>query len=90
MKRQPNAPGNATGNPSANVMFYVMLLSAAMIAVLGTVLPGMLAFDDVTGLVLRCALYAVAIGDVIIALWFRSKLRKGDQAAKSSGTVQRQ
>jgi len=81
---------NPSGNPSANIMFFVMLFSAAMIAALGTVLPGMLEFDDETGLVLRWVLYAVAIGDVIIAFWLRNKLRKADPAARNSGTIQRQ
>ena len=86
MQQQSSSPGN----PSANIMFFVMLFSAAMIAALGTVLPGLLEFDDVTGLVLRCVLYAVAIGDVIIAFWLRNKLREADPAARNTGTIQRQ
>lgn len=86
MQQQSSSPGN----PSANIMFFVMLFSAVMIAALGTVLPGLLEFDDVTGLVLRCVLYAVAIGDVIIAFWLRNKLRKADPAARNTGTIQRQ
>ena len=86
MQQQPNTNQAA----SANVMFFVMLFSAAMIAVLGTVLPGLLEFDGTTGLVLQCVLYAVAVGDVIIAFWFRNKLRKSDPARKTSGTIQRQ
>ena len=84
MQQQPSP------SPKPNIMFFVMLLSAAMIAVLGTVLPGMLEFDDATGLVLRCVLYAVAIGDVIIAFWLRNKLRKADPNARRAGTIQRQ
>jgi len=75
---------------AANIMFFTMLGSAAMIAVLGTVLPGMLEFDDSTGLVIQCVLYAVALGDFVIAFWLRNKIRKANSPAQTSGTVQRQ
>jgi hypothetical protein len=85
VQQQPNA----TPQANAPIVFTLMLLSSAMIAVLAIVLPVLLAFDDFLTLVLRCAFFAVALGDVIIAFWLRSKLRRLTPAGTSTGAVQR-
>ena len=84
--QQPNAKPQA----NAQLVFYIMLFSAAMIAVLATVLPGLLELDDELTLVLRGAFFVAALGDVIIAFYLRGKLRKLAPTDKGGGTVQRQ
>ena len=78
-----------TKTPAAtNMVVIALLIGAVMIAVLGTVIPGMIDLGEPASMVLRVAFYAVAAGDVAIALWFRSKLKK-TRAAEQGGTVQR-
>ena len=80
----PPEPTPASPNPAATPVLIGTLLVGA---VLFAVLPGMLDLPDPIGLVLSVALYAVAAGDVGIALWLRSKLRKAQRSV--GGAVQR-
>lgn len=73
---------------AANIQIVILFVSAAMLVVLGTVLPRMVELDEPVATVLSIALYVAAAGDVAIALWFRSKLKKA-RAAEQRGTVQR-
>lgn len=82
-RNQP--PKSAAPSPAVIV---ALLVSAVMLVVLGTILPGMMAFDGPEGLIMQIAFYVAAAGDVAIALWFRSKLKKA--RAASGGTIQRQ
>lgn len=70
------------------VLIGALLISAAMLAVLGTVLPGMLELEPPADWVLRGVLYAAALGDVAIALWFRSRMKRA-APPQAGGTVDR-
>ena len=84
---QPNQSSKpATGAHPAIV--WTLLVSAVMLVALVTILPGMMELEGPEGLILSIALYLAAAGDVAIALWFRSKLKKA--RAASGGTIQRQ
>jgi hypothetical protein len=74
--------------PVSPLIVFALLLSAVTLAVLGTVLPGMLDFAGPERWMISGVFYLAAAGDVAIALWFRSKIRKG--RAASGGTIQRQ
>lgn len=88
MAQQPAPPKtNAAGNP---LIVVVLLVSAAMLAALGTILPGMMGFTGTERWVMSGVFYLAAAGDVAIALWFRAKLKKQRAAASSGGTIQRQ
>lgn len=69
------------------LLIGILLFSAVVLAILGTILPGLMELPDPGGLILAIAFYAAAAGDVAVALWFRSRL-KGKRP--SGGTVQRQ
>jgi hypothetical protein len=79
--------------PSAHAPTIVMamvLIGAAIIAVLGTILPSLFSLSGTPAIILRLAFYAVAVLDVVLAFWVRGKLRKSQPASRSGGTVQRQ
>lgn len=76
----PNAAGIVTG---------AILAGAAIIAILGTVLPGIIGLAGTPAIVMQVAFYAVAVVDVVIALWLRARLRKA-RSSRSGATVQRQ
>jgi hypothetical protein len=84
MPQQP-PPAN---KPPVSPLIVLALLSAVMLAVLGTVLPGMLDFAGPERWMISGVFYLAAAGDVAIALWFRSKIKKA--SAASGGTIQRQ
>lgn len=77
---------------TATIVPVILILSAILLAVLGTILPGMLELEPPVDLVLRAVLYVAAIGDVILALFMRAKLKKAaaQNVPGSGGTVQRQ
>lgn len=81
---QPD-PSSKPANPA---IIVVLLFSAVMLVVLGTILPGMMELPEPGGLIMRLALYAAAAGDVAIALWFRSRMKR--TRAGTGGTIQRQ
>lgn len=79
---------DSSSKPASPAIIVALLFSAVMLAVLGTILPGMMELPEPGGLIMRLALYAATAGDVAIALWFRSRMKK--TRAGSGGTIQRQ
>jgi hypothetical protein len=74
--------------PVSPAIIVVLLFCALMLVVLGTILPDMAELPEPFGLVMRLVLYAVAAGDVVLAFWFRSRMKK--TRAGTGGTIQRQ
>jgi hypothetical protein len=85
MPDQPQKP--AQGAP--NTIVAAILVGAAFVAILGTILPALIGLTGTPALILRLALYAVAVLDVATAFWLRGKLGKA-RASRSGATVQRQ
>jgi hypothetical protein len=77
-----------SSKPVSPAIIVALLFSAVMLVVLGTILPGMMELPEPGGLIMRLVLYAAAAGDVAIALWFRSRMKK--TRAATGGTIQRQ
>lgn len=74
--------------PNNPFLIVALLVSAVVLVALGTVLPGMMNLPPPGDWVLRGVLYLAALGDVAIALWFRSRMKR--TAPKSGGTIERQ
>ncbi len=89
---QPPGPAKpaSANNPAAGVLPIVLLVSAALLAALGTILPGMMEFTGPERWLMSGVFYVAAAGDVVIALWLRSRTRKARASESSGGTVQRQ
>lgn len=85
MPDQPQKP--AQGAP--NTIMAAILVGAAFVAILGTILPALIGLTGTPALILRLAFYAVAVLDVAIAFWLRGKLQK-TRAFRTGSTVQRQ
>jgi hypothetical protein len=81
---QPDPPSK----PVSPAIVIVLLVCALMLVVLGTILPGMAELPEPFGLVMRLVLYVAAAGDVALALWFRSRMKKTRTGTGS--TIQRQ
>lgn len=77
-----------SSKPASPAIIVVLLFCAFLLAVLGTILPGMAELPEPFGLIMRLALYVAAAGDVALALWFRSRMKK--TRAATGGTIQRQ
>lgn len=78
-------------------LFIVMLIGAALIAVIATVLPSYVDLDDQTAMMMRIMFYAAAALGVGQAFWLRAKLTKQlppeertSAEPKRGGTVERQ
>ncbi|HKP22556.1 MAG TPA: hypothetical protein VJV39_01740 [Dongiaceae bacterium] len=86
------APTRAT----IKMVFVILLLGSAVMALIGTFLPAMVDLDDETAGLMRIVFYGAAALSVGNAFWVKAKLTKQlppeERSAerKSSGTVQRQ
>jgi len=68
-----------------------VLAGAAFVAVIGTLLPGLVGITGAPAVWIPIVFYAVAAGDVLIALWLWRKLKAmREGSSHSSGPVQRQ
>jgi len=74
--------------PNNPLLIVALLVSAVMLAILGTVLPGMMELPPPGDWMMRGAFYLAALGDVGIALWFRARMKRA--APKSGATIERQ
>lgn len=86
-----------TDRASIKKLFIVMLIGAALIAVIPTLLPSYVDLDDETAMMMRIVFYAAAALGVGQAFWLKAKLTKqlppeerNKAEPKSGGTVQRQ
>lgn len=86
-----------TDRASIKKLFIVMLIAAALIAVIPTLLPSYVDLDDETAMMMRIVFYAAAALGVGQAFWLKAKLTKqlppeerNKAEPKSGGTVQRQ
>lgn len=75
--------------PNNPLLVVALLISAVVLATLGTVLPGMMDLPPPGDWVLRGVLYLAALGDVGVALWFRSRMKRA-APPKAGGTIERQ
>jgi FtsH-binding integral membrane protein len=72
-----------------NAVMAIILVGAALVAILGTILPALIDLAGTPALILRLAFYGVAMVDVAVAFWLRDRIRKA-QASRTGGAVQRQ
>jgi hypothetical protein len=77
-------PSNASTTVTAAI-----LAGAAIVAIIGTFLPGWVGLTGGPAVALRLVFYVVAAIDVAIALWLRAKFRK-NRSSRNGGAVQRQ
>jgi hypothetical protein len=82
---------------SIKLIFIVMLIGSAFIALIATFLPPYVDFDEDTTLLMRIVFYAAAVVSVGQAFWLKAKLTKqlppeerDARERNSGGTVQRQ
>ena len=77
---------------SIKLIFIVMLIGSALIALIATFLPSYVDFDDETALLMRIVFYAAAVVSVGQAFWLKAKLTKQlpPEERKTGGAVQRQ
>ena len=82
---------------SIKMVFAIMLIGAALIALIATFLPSIVGFDDETTTIMRVVLYAAVAVSVGQAFWLKAKLTKSlppeerkVAERKSVGTIQRQ
>lgn len=81
----PGKPG-ADGAP-LRLIAGMLVLSAAAIAVIGSLVPGWLGFEAPLATWISLVFYVVAAGDLLIALWF---WRRQAKPAEGGGAVKRQ
>lgn len=77
---------------SIRALFIALLIGSVLIALIATFVPPYVGLDDETAMIMRIALYAVAVLNVGQAFWIKAKLTKQlpPEARKTSGTIQRQ
>jgi hypothetical protein len=85
-------PSQQPTRASIKIVFIIMLISAALIALIATFLPSIVGFEDQTTTIMRVVLYAAAAVSVGQAFWLKAKLTKQlpPDERKSGGTIQRQ
>jgi protein-S-isoprenylcysteine O-methyltransferase Ste14 len=84
----PNSDPSARPAPIAVVAS--VLAGAVLVAVIGTLLPGLAGITGAPAIWIPIVFYAVAVVDVLIALWLWRRLKAMRQSsAHSSGPVQR-
>lgn len=81
---KPAPPDNA----ASVVLLAALLAGACLVAVIGTLLPGLIGLSGPPAIIIPLVFYAIAAIDVGIAFWLRARLRKAGQS--KSGPVQRQ
>jgi hypothetical protein len=84
----PDQTERPPSNASTTVMAAI-LAGAAIVAVIGTFLPGWVGLTGGPAIALRLVFYAVAAIDVAVALWLRARFRKV-RSSRVGGTVQRE
>jgi len=84
----PN-PGNGSKTAPA-VLVASVLAGAAFVAIIGTLLPGLIGITGAAAIWIPIVFYAVAVADVLVALWLWRKLKTMRQPSQQgSGPVQR-
>ncbi|HKP22557.1 MAG TPA: hypothetical protein VJV39_01745 [Dongiaceae bacterium] len=74
---------------STSILTAAIISGALIIAVLGTFLPDLIGIEGTPALAFRLVFYGVAVADVAVAFWLRSRINKARQARGRSGnTVQ--
>jgi hypothetical protein len=90
-------PDQQPTRATIKMVFVILLLGSAIIALIGTFLPSMVDLDDETTRLMRIVFYGAAALSVGNAFWVKAKLTKqlppeernaGER--KPGGTVQRQ
>jgi hypothetical protein len=84
----PDQP-QKSARSAPNALMAIILVGAALVAILGTILPMMIGLTGTPALILRLAFYGVAVVDVAIAFWLRGRVRRA-QASRTGAAVQRQ
>ena len=79
----------ANQTSSSTSIVAAILGGAAIVAIIGTVLPNLIGMTGPVATWVRVVFYAVAAADVAIALWLRARIRRARQEA-TRGTVRRQ
>ena len=81
-----------TTRASITLIFIVMLIGAALIALIAAFLPSIVGFDDEATTIMRVVLGAAAMVSVGQAFWLKAKLTKqlSPEERKAGGSVQRQ
>jgi membrane protein implicated in regulation of membrane protease activity len=84
-------PQSGNGAQSAPIVVVAsVLVGAIMIAVIGTLVPGMAGITGAPAFWIPVVFYAIAVADVLVALWLWRKLNSMRQpSSHSSGPVQR-
>jgi hypothetical protein len=77
---------------SITALFLALLTGSVLIALIATFLPPYVGLDDETTMIMRIALYAVAVLNVGQAFWLKAKLTKQlpPEERRTGGIVQRQ
>ncbi len=85
-------PSQQPTRASIKIVFIIMLISAALIALIATFLPSIVGFEDQTTTIMRVVHYAAAAVSLGQAFWLKAKLTKQlpPDERKSGGTIQRQ
>jgi hypothetical protein len=89
-QKQKIAPASARQDKPNPALPIALIISAIMFVILGALLPGLAGMTGLEGTVLSVALWVVAAGDVAIAFYLWTKIKKAHQSANSGGTIQRQ
>lgn len=84
----PDQP-QKSARSAPNALMAIILVGAALVAILGTILPMMIGLTGTPALILRLAFYGVAVVDVAVAFWLRGRVRRS-QASRTGAAVQRQ
>ena len=77
-------PSNA-----ATIVMVAILAGAAIVAVIGTFLPGWVGLTGGPAIAMQLVFYGIAAIDVAVGFWLRAKLKKA-QSSRNGGTVQRE
>jgi hypothetical protein len=85
------ASEQALAKVNPNIVPGAMIVGAIMIAIIGTFMPSLVGLTGPEAFWIPVIFYAVAVVDIGIALFFRSRLIKARRSTASGvGTVQRQ
>jgi membrane protein implicated in regulation of membrane protease activity len=86
------SPQSGNGAKSAPIVLVAsILVGAVMVAVIGTFVPGLASITGAPAFWIPIAFYAIAVADVLVALWLWRKLKGMRQSSsRGGGPVQRQ
>jgi hypothetical protein len=84
----PSHSGNGAKSTPI-VLVASVLVGAVLVATIGTLVPGLAGITGAPAFWIPVVFYAIAVADVLVALWLWRKLKAMRPSSHGSGPVQR-